>query len=73
VQDITRTSSSQSLALDPELVQRAITKLQNRIIGLEKDRQAQEAFNEKQARPICSVLTVWHHAADVPALMVAQA
>ena len=42
--------------LDPELVQRAVTKLQNRLIGLEKDRQAQEAFNEKQAAIITMLL-----------------
>jgi hypothetical protein len=56
MQDITRSSSSPQIALDPELVQRAITKLQNRIIGLERDRQAQEAFNEKQAAIITMLL-----------------
>lgn len=36
-------------ALDPDLVQRAINKLQQRIVGLEQERQSQAAFNEKQA------------------------
>jgi hypothetical protein len=36
-------------ALDPELVQRAFQKLQQRIISLEQERHSQHAFNEKQA------------------------
>jgi Fe-S-cluster formation regulator IscX/YfhJ len=35
--------------LDPELVQRAFQKLQQRIISLEQERHSQQAFNEKQA------------------------
>ena len=49
-------------ALDPDLVQRAINKLQQRIVGLEQERQAQAAFNEKQAALLQMLLERVHQA-----------
>jgi hypothetical protein len=56
LQDVTHASSQNQVTLDPELVQRAINKLQNRIINLEREREAQNAFNEKQAALIPMLL-----------------